>query len=143
MMASSRSDVLTQSPARRSCLIPWRFALTTAGASLLLAITVGCNTAAERADAHLDSSAASTVRPNSLVASVDSQQVALSVKGMYCKSCESTIAAMLRRTPGVLTADVSVARSEAVVLYNSSRTSPTKLIDVIGTLGYNASLKGS
>lgn len=68
--------------------------------------------------------------------------VALSVKGMFCESSESTVTAMLRRTPGVLGADVSVERSEAVILYDSTRTSPTKLVDVIGTLGYSAAVKG-
>lgn len=124
-------------------MMPRRPALTTAGTSLLLAILVGCGIDADREVARADSTSVRPSRPSRPLAAVDSQRVALSVKGMFCESCERTVAAMLRSTPGVLRADVSVARSEAVVVYDSTRTSPASLIGVIGTLGYKASLNGS
>lgn len=71
---------------------------------------------------------------------VDTRQVVLHVDGMYCTSCEHTVTAMLKRTPGVVGATVSVQRAEAVVSYDLARTSPATLVDVIRRLGYTASL---
>lgn len=71
----------------------------------------------------------------------DTQQVVLAVKGMSCASCEQTVVAMLRRTAGVVKADVSVERGEATVSYDSTRTSPVQLVHVVKTLGYEASIK--
>lgn len=110
---------------------------------LVMLAGLGCSPENAGDDARPDTAATSTTPPNSTAVPVDTQQVALSVKGMYCESCESTVTAMLRRTPGVLGTDVSVARGEAVVMYDSTRTSPSRLVDVIGKLGYTATLKGS
>lgn len=66
------------------------------------------------------------------------QRVVLAVQGMSCESCERTVSAMLRRTPGVLTATVSVARGEAVVTYDPARTTPADLARVVRQLGYEA-----
>ena len=85
----------------------------------------------------------SATTSNSPAAPVDTQRVALNVKGMFCESCETTVTAMLRRAPGVLGTDVSAARSEVVVMYDSTRTSPSRLVDVIAKLGYTATPKGS
>lgn len=104
---------------------------------------LGCSPENPGHDARPGTAATSTTPLHSPTAPVDTQRVALSVKGMYCESCESTVTAMLRRTPGVLGTDVSVARGEAVVMYDSTRTSPSRLVDVIGKLGYTATLKGS
>lgn len=75
------------------------------------------------------------------IAAADTQRVVLAVKGMYCASCEQTVVTMLRRTAGVLKADVSVERGEATVSYDSTRTSPAQLVQVVKTLGYEASVK--
>ena len=74
-------------------------------------------------------------------AAADTQRVVLAVKGMYCASCEQTVATMLRRTAGVVRAEVSVERGEATVSYDSARTSPAQLVQVIKALGYDASVK--
>lgn len=71
----------------------------------------------------------------------DTQRVTLAVGGMYCESCVQTITAMLRRSAGVVRADVSFARREAVVVYDAARTSPDKIADVIAALGYKATVK--
>jgi len=71
----------------------------------------------------------------------DTQRVVLQVNGMYCTSCESTIATMLKRTAGVVRASVSVQRADAVIVYDPARTSPARLIDVIRSLGYTASVR--
>lgn len=112
------------------------------GVPLAMLAMGGCNSGSPNADAPASNPAATSTGADRM-APVDTQLVALNVKGMYCESCESTVAAMLRRTPGVFGADVSVERSEAVVTYDSTRTSPTKLIDVIEALGYSAAVKGT
>lgn len=75
------------------------------------------------------------------ITTAGTQQVVLAVKGMYCASCEQTVVTMLRRTAGVMKADVSVERGEATVSYDSTRTSPAQLVQVVKTLGYEASVK--
>lgn len=131
MSSSSPIDLATFSPA-------WhRVAL------LVMIAGLGCSAEKAGEDARPNTAVMSAAPPHSPAVPVDTQRVALNVKGMFCVSCESTVTAMLRRTPGVLGTDVSVARSEAVVMYDSTRTSPPKLVDVIGKLGYTATLKGS
>ena len=70
-------------------------------------------------------------------------RVVLSVRGMYCQSCERTVTAMLQRIPGVQRAEVSVNRGEAVVLYDPSRTSAEGLITVLERLGYQAAIRAT
>lgn len=73
-------------------------------------------------------------------ATVDTQQVVIKVSGMYCAGCETTVRTMLTRSPGVISAEVSVDRGVASVVYDSTRTTPAKLMDVINRLGYRATL---
>jgi copper chaperone CopZ len=112
-----------------------------ARAALTLGAVIACGTADERAAARSDTANASATQPHTATIATDAQRVALTVRGMYCESCESTVAAMLRRAPGVLSADVSVERNEAIIMYDSARTSPAKLIDVVNSLGYVAFVK--
>ena len=119
-----------------------RLGLTVVGAPLAALAIGACSPGTSGATARADSAATRAAGAERL-AQVDTQRVALNVQGMYCESCESTVAAMLRRTPGVFRADVSVERSEAVIVYDSVRTSPAKLVDVIATLGYSAAVKSS
>lgn len=117
---------------RRSVLLA--VLLTTSGAS---ACTRG-----QDASRNPDTSAASAAAsPARTVPTSDTQHVVLAVKGMYCASCERTVATMLRRTAGVVRADVSVERGEATVSYDSARTSPEQLAQVVKALGYDASVK--
>ena len=137
-MALVTSAHLFRAPRRVALVI----ALTVVGAPLAALAIGGCSPGTSGAAARADSAAARAAGPEGM-APTDTQRVALNVKGMYCESCESTVAAMLRRTPGVFRADVSVERSEAVIVYDAARTSPTKLVDVIATLGYTAAVRGS
>jgi copper chaperone CopZ len=120
-----------------------RLAAALLGAMLVVTVGAACSPGTPGDEPQSDTSAMSAIRASSPAAPVDTQRVALAVKGMFCESCESTVTAMLRRTPGVLASDVSAARSEAVIMYDSTRTTPAKLVEVIGTLGYTATLKGS
>lgn len=69
------------------------------------------------------------------------ERAVFTVEGMHCDSCAAGVKAMLKRTPGVISADVSYAKKEAVVDYDQQKTTPEKIIDAINKLGYKASLK--
>lgn len=105
-----------------------------------------------RGESASDTAAANPVRTSSAtsssqssvastIADADSQRVVLDVKGMYCASCEQTVVTMLRRTAGVIRAEVSIQHGEATVSYDSTRTSPAQLVQVVKSLGYTASVK--
>jgi periplasmic mercuric ion binding protein len=72
---------------------------------------------------------------------VKSERVKIAIEGMSCTSCANGIKAMLKRTPGVISAEVSFERREAVVEYDSERTSREKIVEAITKLGYKASVK--
>ncbi len=74
-------------------------------------------------------------------AETQSERVLLAIEGMHCDSCATGIKAMLKRTAGVITVDVSYERKEAVVEYDPGRTTREKLVQVIVNMGYKASVK--
>ena len=117
-------------------------ASTLAAVFVLAGGAFACSEAREESRAAASSGASAAASPAvPSVATADTQQVVLAVKGMYCASCERTVVAMLRRTAGVIKADVNVERGEATVSYDSTRTSPAQLVQVVKTLGYEASVK--
>lgn len=65
----------------------------------------------------------------------------LSISGMSCSGCAAGIRAMLKRTEGVVSAEVSYDDAEAKVAYDSSKTSEAQLIEVISKMGYKAAPK--
>ncbi|MDQ6651365.1 MAG: cation transporter [Acidobacteriota bacterium] len=69
------------------------------------------------------------------------ERVVIAVEGMYCDSCAAGIRAMLKRTPGVVSSDVSYKQKEAVVEYDSQKTTPEKIVEAINNLGYKATVK--
>jgi len=71
-----------------------------------------------------------------------SERVIVAIEGMSCTSCASGIKAMLKRTPGVISAEVSFERREADVEYDRERTTREKIIEAITKLGYKATVKG-
>ena len=110
-------------------------------AALVAGVGSGCGVGGD-AGGRPDTSASQAAAPAALATTVaGTQRVVLAVKGMYCASCEQTVVTMLRRTAGVVQADVSVERGEAAVSYDSTRVSPTRLVEVVKSLGYDASLK--
>ena len=74
-------------------------------------------------------------------AATPNERVLIAIDGMHCTTCANGIKAMLKRTPGVISAEVSYERREADVEYDSSRTSPEKIVEAISNLGYKASVK--
>lgn len=67
--------------------------------------------------------------------------VTLTISGMHCESCASGISAMLKRTDGVVKADVSYDDRQAIVQYDGAKTSAARIIEAIQKLGYKASVK--
>lgn len=76
------------------------------------------------------------------VSVVKSERVMVAIEGMSCTSCASGIKAMLKRTPGVISAEVSFERREADVEYDPERTTREKIVEAITKLGYKATVKG-
>lgn len=70
-----------------------------------------------------------------------SERVKIAIEGMSCTSCANGIKAMLKRTPGVISAEVSFERREADVEYDSERATREKIVEAITKLGYKASVK--
>lgn len=68
-------------------------------------------------------------------------RVTLTISGMHCEGCASGISAMLKRTEGVVKADVSYDTREATIDYDATKTAPAKLIAVIEKMGYKAAVK--
>ena len=69
------------------------------------------------------------------------ERVLLTVEGMSCTGCSSGIQAMLKHTPGVISADVSLERKEANVEYDPARITREKIVEAINNMGYRASVK--
>lgn len=69
------------------------------------------------------------------------ERATFAIEGMSCTSCAAGIKAMLKRTPGVTSAEVSFERKEAVVEFNPSETSREKIVEAINDMGYKAKVK--
>ena len=69
--------------------------------------------------------------------------VTLAISGMHCEGCASGITAILKRTDGVVKADVSYEEKRAVVEYDAAKTAPDKIVAAIEKLGYKATIKKS
>ena len=74
-------------------------------------------------------------------AAVNTERVRIAVEGMHCSGCASGIRAMLRRTPGVVSAEVSYENKEAVVEYEPGRITREKIAEAIANMGYKVSIK--
>ena len=67
--------------------------------------------------------------------------VEVTISGMHCDGCAVGITAMLKRTEGVLKADVSFEEQRATVDYDRAKTSVEKIIETIEKLGYKVAIK--
>ncbi|MBA3438648.1 MAG: heavy-metal-associated domain-containing protein [Pyrinomonadaceae bacterium] len=72
---------------------------------------------------------------------VKTERVIVGIEGMHCGSCASGIKAMLKRTPGVVSAEVNFESKEANVEYDPAGTSREKIVEAITNMGYKASVK--
>ncbi len=73
-------------------------------------------------------------------ASERSENVVLSLGGMWCSSCAWLVSEQLRRTNGVVEADVSFIQGQANLTFDSAITNPKKLKKRVRSLGYQATL---
>ncbi|MDQ3666884.1 MAG: cation transporter [Acidobacteriota bacterium] len=78
---------------------------------------------------------------NTIIAIPKTERVVIAIEGMHCGGCASGVKAMLKRTAGVVSADVSFEQKEAKVEFDSSATSREKIVEAINNMGYKASVK--
>ena len=73
---------------------------------------------------------------------LQSQDVKLHLSGMNCASCVTNLEKALRNRPEVISASVNLATESALVKVNEG-TNPAILLEVVASLGYNATLAES
>lgn len=67
----------------------------------------------------------------------------LKITGMDCEVCASVIQRKLLESPGVAKAQVEYRAGHARIQFDPSQTSPEKLVAVVNSTGYKASVTGS
>lgn len=76
----------------------------------------------------------------------DGQKIAttrLHIDGMSCGACATAVRVVLRKTTGVVSADVSYEEKRAVVTYDARKTTPARIADAITTaLPYKVRVEG-
>ncbi len=82
-----------------------------------------------------------SVSSSSQAETAPTSTVELEIKGMSCNSCAQTIKAELEGVEGVVKADVSFDRSNAVVQYRPAKVEPAQLVRKIRRIGYRAKIK--
>lgn len=66
--------------------------------------------------------------------------VTLPIGGMTCAACQSHVESALRKTTGVVAADVHLMSRDATVVFDSAAASPADLVAAVKRSGYEASL---
>ena len=59
------------------------------------------------------------------------------IEGMHCAACAITIGKVLRRTPGVASADVNYATEKAQIKFDPTQITLDKISQIIASLGYS------
>ncbi len=67
------------------------------------------------------------------------KEIMLNIKGMTCASCVGRVERVLKKDPGVLSAAVKLATEKASIIFEDTKTDPSKLIDDVRRAGYEAS----
>ena len=65
----------------------------------------------------------------------------IKVKGMTCGSCVVSVKKALTQTKGVKSADVSLERAQATVLYDDAQVNEQQLREAINKTGFKAESK--
>jgi mercuric ion binding protein len=71
----------------------------------------------------------------------ETKTVTLSVPGMTCAACPITVKKALTKVEGVVNAEVSLEKKQAVVTYDSAKTSVEELKEAAKNAGYPATEK--
>lgn len=66
----------------------------------------------------------------------------ITIAGMTCSACSSTITQQIEAVDGVHRASVSLALARGTVSYNASETTPAPLVSAVQKAGYEATLEG-
>jgi copper chaperone CopZ len=70
-------------------------------------------------------------------------EVTLRISGMTCAGCASSAEQALRRLDGVRDVMISLEHERASVTYFPDRVTPTKMIEAVASVGYDASIEPS
>lgn len=110
------------------------FAMLLVAAAITILAVVGISVLIASLQRNTDAASISAPAPKT-------ERLAVAIEGMSCAGCAAGIKAMLKRTSGVVSAEVSFENKEAVVEFNPAETSSDKIIEAINNLGYKASVK--
>ncbi len=91
-----------------------------------------------RRQAAVQTAPATVPATESASSQTDLATVTVQVEGMDCTACEAVIRAVLEKTPGVRSADVSYKRSDARVEFDPKRTNIDQIKRAIDSTGYKA-----
>ena len=84
--------------------------------------------------------AESPAAPAVIANEADAENVTLSLGGMWCSSCAWLVSEQLKRTKGVVNAEVSFIQGQANLTFDKSITNPRLLKKRVRSLGYQATL---
>src|SRR5437660_1757478 len=70
----------------------------------------------------------------------ETDEAALSIRGMTCAACVARVEKALSRVPGVQDAQVNLLANRGLVQFDPSQASPSQMIDAIENTGYEASV---
>jgi copper chaperone CopZ len=71
------------------------------------------------------------------------KSVTLDVKGWTCGSCAAASRIALKKLDGVESVKTESEKGEAVVVYDDTKVTPERMVEAVGRLGYQATVKGS
>ena len=73
-----------------------------------------------------------------ITAAAFTKTATIKVEGMKCSKCSASVTKALKATEGVEDVQVSSEKGEAVIKYDDSKLSETKLREVINSTGFKA-----
>ena len=79
-------------------------------------------------------------RPAIITNEANAENITLTLGGMWCSSCAWLVSEQLKRTTGVVNAEVSFIQQQASLTFDNAITNPKKLKKRVRTLGYQATL---
>ncbi len=82
----------------------------------------------------------SPAKPTILANEADAENITLTLGGMWCSSCAWLVSEQLKRTKGVMDAEVSFIQQQANLTFDSAITNPKLLKKRVRSLGYQATL---
>ena len=83
---------------------------------------------------------APTISIPKIANNADAENITLTLGGMWCSSCAWLVSEQLRRTRGVVNAEVSFIQGQANLTFDKALTNPVKLRKRVRSLGYRAAL---